>query len=241
MSNSEFDKYFDGDWDDAGDLDWSEQDWNKFLVKIDKEIEKFVKHYHSLKNHSNRLDQTAQKMGWGLLDWDQGDDVANADALLKAFESFMNMDDDESFNEPLSINKHPAFIAIQGINQSLQQVCKRCLSNPTQLQILPTFAVDFIILLEKMKMESILGVNALDLGDLTLGIAHLKRSLSELNRAFGFAGNLKDKELSQEIFDHLFDLRELWLRVIEDCKRCRFEQEDSSESPENDNDEDFPL
>jgi hypothetical protein len=235
MSNSDFDKFFDGDWEDTGDLDWNESDWNKFLVSIDQSVQEFTLKYKELSGQKDRLDHTAFKMGWSALDWDQNDSERQSDALIKAFENFMNLEEDETFNEPLSLNKHPAFIAIEGLIHSLLSDLEKWLhtENP-RITALDIFRLSNC--LHKMELESILGVNALDLGDLTLAIAHLKRSLLELNKAFSFIGTIKNNKFQQESYAHLFDLRELWLRVIQDCKRKPFDQDDSFDF--NDEDED---
>jgi hypothetical protein len=217
MSNSEFDKFFDGDWDDAGNLDWSEKDWNKFLKDIDQTVQKFILHYKGFKGHQDRLDQTATKMGWNSLDWDNAEADRQTDALLKAFENFVNDDEDDDFEEPLSVNKHPAFIAIEGLIKSLQFDWENFLVKvPNKTTTID--AVRYSRSLSKLELESILGVNALDLGDLTLAIAHLKRSLEELNNALSYITKMKHTEFVDESLAHLFDLRELWLRVINDCK-----------------------
>jgi len=69
-----------------------------------------------------------------------------------------------------------------------------------------------------------LGVQALDLGDYAMAVSLFKRALQELNRTLAMA---TEPELAavrrlaawrDDAFPRLFDLREIWLRVIAECR-----------------------
>ena len=49
MSQYEFDGNNDGEWEDNGDIAWNEADWQKFLLKSDKEISRFIAAYNKSK------------------------------------------------------------------------------------------------------------------------------------------------------------------------------------------------
>ena len=73
-------------------------------------------------------------------------------------------------------------------------------------------------------MNVLLSIQALDLGDFGLSICHLKNSLSALNQSLSLLSQLKHPNLAfadgfrREAQIRLFDLRELWIRVMGDCR-----------------------
>ena len=69
-----------------------------------------------------------------------------------------------------------------------------------------------------------MAVHALDFGDYTMAICLFKRALAALNDCFAQVGspaaeeNAAIRECRDEMRHRLFDLREIWLRVISDCR-----------------------
>jgi len=69
-----------------------------------------------------------------------------------------------------------------------------------------------------------MAVHALDFGDYTMAICLFKRALAALNGCFAHIGSdAADAspaicEFREEMRCRLFDLREIWLRVISDCR-----------------------
>jgi hypothetical protein len=72
--------------------------------------------------------------------------------------------------------------------------------------------------------HAILGVQALDLGDFAMAVSLFKRALQELNRTLALANDpsaMASRHLADwknGAFPRLFDLREIWLRVITECR-----------------------
>jgi hypothetical protein len=73
--------------------------------------------------------------------------------------------------------------------------------------------------------QAILAVQALDFGDFAMAISLLKRALRELNQTLAL---LDDRAAStSRALNHfchdaqprLFDLREIWLRVMNECRQ----------------------
>ena len=48
MTNSDSDGLFDNDWDDRGELSWTEKDWQKYLAEQEAAVRDYVKHYDQL-------------------------------------------------------------------------------------------------------------------------------------------------------------------------------------------------
>jgi len=69
-----------------------------------------------------------------------------------------------------------------------------------------------------------MAIHALDFGDYTMAICLFKRALAELNGCFAQIGS-EAADASEtvlagrdDIRQRLFDIREIWLRVISDCR-----------------------
>lgn len=69
-----------------------------------------------------------------------------------------------------------------------------------------------------------MAIHSLDFGDYAMAVSQFKRALSELNQTFSLLtdprldGNRTLISLREEMFPKLFDLREIWFRVISECR-----------------------
>ena len=69
-----------------------------------------------------------------------------------------------------------------------------------------------------------MAIHALDFGDYTMAICLFKRALSALNDCFAQIGSDEAEAVEtvracrNDMRQRLFDLREIWLRVISDCR-----------------------
>ena len=78
--------------------------------------------------------------------------------------------------------------------------------------------------MHQAEVNVILAIQAIDLGDYGLTICHLKNSLSALNQTLSLLDRIIHPDAAflthfrHEIQVRLFDLRELWLRVMSDCR-----------------------
>jgi hypothetical protein len=72
--------------------------------------------------------------------------------------------------------------------------------------------------------QAVMAINATDTGDLPLALVHMKRALASINHAIGLQANLpaaarlNSPEATQDLEATLFDLREICLRVMADCR-----------------------
>src|SRR3954462_10195367 len=80
MTNSDSDGLFDNDWEDRGELSWTEKDWQKYLAEQEDAVRDYIKHYDQLGNAPDRIDEVARRMGWEMADLSGvNDEVEEAD------------------------------------------------------------------------------------------------------------------------------------------------------------------
>ena len=103
----------------------------------------------------------------------------------------------------------------------------------SEYRLPPKLAWEFSNSLHQGEMNVLLSIQALDLGDFGLSICHLKNSLSALNRTLALLNELKHPnktylvKFRDEMHIRLFDLRELWIRVMGDCRHeCQHRRKD---------------
>jgi len=219
MSGSEFDSFSEGDWENPEELTWNEFDWQQYLKKNESEIAKFLGYFHKLKTRTNHLDEIARRMGWDHDEWSCSDIVdderfqqeAEADASIS-----------NSF-EPYTVHKHPVYIVTHGLYQNLfQQWEQFTLEYPCALS--PLLVSQFSTSLHVGEFNAIMAINALDMADYNLTVCHLKNALSAINHTLNLAQRIPAKNpqalraFCEELKVSLFDLRELWLRVMADCR-----------------------
>jgi hypothetical protein len=88
----------------------------------------------------------------------------------------------------------------------------------------PLLAAELMLSLWEVHQQIILAVNATDTGDLSLTAVHMKRALTSLNTTLGLLQSVPtDARLSamgsfEDTESTLFDLREICLRVMSDCR-----------------------
>ena len=234
MSAHDFENFSEGEWEDRGELVWNEFDWQQYLKQNDKEVARFLTLYHQHQGRSERLDEVARLMGWGDEEWAPGEDgatdeasspprVAEAALDLSGFSDFLDEDFD-AVADTYTIHKHPVFIATRGLYQHLYYTWEHFLSSASESHVNLSLSWKFATSLHAGDLNAVMAIHALDLGDFTLTICHLKNALSALNHSLSLlhalpVGNKAAQGLFfREVQATLFDLREIWLRVMNDCR-----------------------
>jgi hypothetical protein len=244
MSTHDFENFSDGEWDDRGELAWNEFDWQQYLKQNEKEIARFLALYHQHKARPEHLDEVAHLMGWDDQEWAPGEEDAAETKTASANPPPAELDlpdlAEEDFDDAAdtyTIHKHPVFIATRGLYQHLYLAWEHFLANGNDLSVNPSLAWKFAASLHAGELNSVMAIHALDLGDFTLTICHLKNALSAVNHSLSMlqmlplANNSYRAQFFREVQTALFDLREIWLRVMNDCReenrrRTLGEQED---------------
>ena len=223
MSAFDYDNSFDDDWDERNELEWSEGDWQKYLRKQDQEVERFLSLYENLPPSPDRLDEAARLMGWEAPS--QADTALQNGQLsnVLAFDSEEDTEDNEDTLPPYTVHQHPVYIVTQAFHNYLSKKWEGYCHRNTA--ITPTIAWKLSQSLSGWQRHCLLGLQALDMGDFALTICHFKHTLQHFNLTLS-ALNLLPEDVGDELFNHfiqnskmlLFDLREVWLRVINDCR-----------------------
>lgn len=222
MSDPNFDhsEGNDGDWDEfSNEPYWSESQWRNYLKGSDKDTARFLSIYNSVKDQPNHLDEVASLMGW------DAEDISMTDEF-----SFIETDDDSSAEEsdnpegaPYTLHRHPVYVVTRSLYRYLHQSWEHFMEH-SQQAVSPKLSWDYAKHLHQAEMNVLLSVQALDLGDFGLSICHLKNSLSALNQTLDLLNKLTHPNaMFLEGFRHearirIFDLRELWIRVMGDCR-----------------------
>lgn len=224
MSNFEPDGPSDNDWDDRGELAWNEFDWERYLREQDDVIHRYLAHYEALHSHPERIDEVAHLMGWDEESWSSDSaeagsrDSASSDAAVSATPSDLN----DFSNEPYTLHKNPIFIATKAIFLSLKRSWEHIA--PDAEKVPQPLAIALHSSIYQGEEQAMLAIQALDFGDYAMAISLFKRALRELNQSFAHLGTPAVAKLpavvrfSKDALPRLFDLREIWLRVMAECR-----------------------
>lgn len=211
MTNQDSDGLFDPDWEERSELAWGEADWQRYLADQEKSVQDYVRAYDRLASAPDRIDRVARQLGWeppaaGDAREDGADD---APALLPG----------EAW-EPYTVHRNPVYIATKALHLGLLGHWQRLAARP-ESGVPVAQALDLQGKLHRGQEAALHGIHALEMGDYTLAVCFFKRALGELNTAMA-ALNAAGTPLLRRYRDYalprLFDLREIWLRVMNECR-----------------------
>ncbi len=217
MSEANF-GHSEGDWDEefSSEPNWSESQWRNYLKGSDRDTARFLSIYNTVKDKPNHLDEVATLMGW------DAEDISMTDEF-----TIMDLDDDsrpdENEGAPYTLHRHPVFVVTRALYRYLHQSWEHFMVH-SQSRVSPQLCWKYANSLHQAEMNVLLSIQALDLGDFGLSICHLKNSLSALNQSLALLNQLTHpnaeflEAFRHEIRIRLFDLRELWIRVMGDCR-----------------------
>jgi hypothetical protein len=229
MGNSNSENPSDHEWEDRGDLVWNEFDWERYLRDQDEVVLRYLAFYETLRKQPERLDEAARQMGWGVEEWTSDAVQSGADDDLEDSadqededdaDSELDLDEDD---EPYTLHKNPIHIASRALLLSLkrgwEQIAEDSAKVPQKL------ALTHYAALLRTEEQALQATAALDFGDYALAISLFKRALRELNLTLGTLepqACQHSRALAQHREDalpRLFDLREIWLRVMGECRQ----------------------
>lgn len=211
MSNSESDSSPSNEWEDRGELAWNEFDWERYLREQDEAIGRYLRFYENHRESPDRIDQVADEMGWSLAeddDTESDDETATGDYG----------DPDDVY----TLYKNPIFISTRAIYSSLRTSWVIVANDSARVP--QTLAMSLLTSLHLGEEQAMQAVYALDFGDYAMAVSLFKRALSSLN---GTLALLNGETIARhraavawrnDALPRLFDLREIWLRVIAECR-----------------------
>src|SRR5204862_3883414 len=119
-------------------------------------------------------------------------------------------------------HKNPIFIATKAIYLGLNRSWVSLASNPTKAP--QGLAVLVLSSLHRGEEQAVQAIHALDFGDYAMAVSLFKRALSALNGSLALlnadhvARHRHVQAWREEALPQFFDLREVWLRVIAECR-----------------------
>lgn len=230
MSYYNYEGQPEGDWDDRGDLSWGELDWQHFLKRQEKEVARFLQFYdQSPAAGLDRLDWVARQMGWDSEDWSvsdlpiEGEDDEEEDFQGEEWKQESSgppsppPDDD-----PYTLHRHPVFVVSTGLLMKIRYIWRGVMQQQ-QFQLNPLLTWDFSESLSETEKHTLLALQSMEMGDYLLCVVHLKRALRGVNIALSLVPALAPaapipEHFRRNMLARLFDLREVCLRVIGDCR-----------------------
>lgn len=218
MSNFNSDGSQENDGEDRGELAWNEFDWERYLREQDGAVHRYLCFYEAARGDPERIDTVAAKMGWGQGDWSEDADATNPANDGADDDDFDDDDDDEVY----TVHKNPIFIATKAIFLGLRQSWEaRALDGS---QVPQPLAVALLVSLNRGEEHAVQAIHALDFGDYAMAVSLFKRSMSALNGSLALLNSEQAIEHAvvgpwrDGALPRMFDLREIWLRVIAECR-----------------------
>lgn len=209
MNNAESE----GEWEDRWEVAWTEFDWERYTRQQDESIRLYLAFYDEAKASPDRIDEAARQMGWEF-DVAEGDDASGEDS---------EDEEDLTSGVPYTLHKHPVYVATKALYLSLQRTWERMMVDFPAL-VAPSLQVGMLGSLHRGELNSVMAIQSLDVGEYTLAVSQFKRALADLNESLRHLEEMagaKSKTLEgfrSEARMRLFDLREIWLRVMADCR-----------------------
>ncbi len=217
MSDFDPDSGPENEWEDRGDLAWNEFDWERYLREQDDSIHRYLGFYEAFRHSPTRIDAVAEQMGWGQGNWSDEELVSEStDDEVPAEAS------DGEETEIYTLHKNPIFIATKAIYLSVKRPWE--LNAGDAAKVPPALALGLLAALHRGEEQAVQAIHALDFGDYAMAISLFKRALSALNSTLALlnantaAAHRAVMAYREEALPKLFDLREIWLRVISECR-----------------------
>jgi hypothetical protein len=178
--------------------------------------------YNKVKDQDDRLDAAANLMGWHRDDWSSSDEIELDENDLPQIrpmeiEEINNMD-------PYTIHRHPIYITSNALFSYLRASWEQLMRKNKEFNS-SELVWGYSVSLADAEKHCIMAANSLDLGDFLLAVCHFKKAHSALNesmrinRLFKHHNSKKIKNYLDETNIRMHDLREIWLRVMSDCRK----------------------
>jgi hypothetical protein len=218
MSNFYPENYYEGDSEDQEDVVWNELNWYQYLGRNKREIRKLIDCYKKVKhNRSGYLEELTKMMGWtsfAFFDFEEQSEETYVDPSNTASQ---NEEEYEVIEvEPYTIHRNPLNIFSQGLYQYIQEQCEQLLV--VQKDISPISMWRLSATISEGQSNIILATYSIDLGDYMLAICHLKLALKAINESLQVLGQLPITSQGREISMALFSLREVFIKISNDCR-----------------------
>ncbi|MCW5549087.1 MAG: hypothetical protein KIT44_08995 [Opitutaceae bacterium] len=216
MSNYDSDGPSDSEWEDRGDLAWNEFDWERYLRDQEETVNRYLAHYETLRDDPERIDEVARRMEWETGAAADGESSGAAEVA-----DDITAEDFGGSPDVYTLHKNPIFIATRALYLRLRRHWALLAEDPRKVpQPLALRYLEALHVGEDLAMQAI---HALEFGDYAMAISLFKRALGALNQTLARLNEpaaqlpaIADYRADAQVT--LFDLREIWLRVIGECR-----------------------
>ncbi len=218
MSNFDSDGSFEHEWNDRGDLAWNEFDWERYLREQEETTNRYLAFYEHCLGNPQRIDEVARNMGWDDSQWDSQDPKASE---LDEVPDILSEDFGPE-SEVYTLHKNPIFISTKALFLRVRRKWELIASDSST--VTQAMAVGYLTSLHHGEDQSVQAIHALEFGDYSMAISLFKRALSGLNHTLALLNDVEANkwhhvaQYRQEVMMTMFDLREIWLRVIGECR-----------------------
>lgn len=228
-----------GETHDRNEVLWNEQEWQHYLLQHDAEVRRFLTLYANLRDNPERLDEIAHELGWDTVEWNEALLAEDKDEDEAAYRPSFRADEDEEEEDeddddgpgtplmadgrPYTIHRHPVFVVTRALSSDLRRLFERFLDR-AGAHVPPTLTWTYGQTLAEAELQAVQAVQNADLGDTLLAVVQFKKALAALNLALRCLQEVcrhkvaGAESLRRESQQRLFDLREVWLRVMRDCR-----------------------
>ncbi len=214
MSNFDSDGAQENEWEDRGELAWNEFDWERYLREQDEAVHRYLGFYEACKNSVDRIDDVAELMNWGS--------QTSEETASEKDEDEEDEDEMTEGTDVYTLHKNPIFISTKALYLGLRRHWE--LSATDNAKVPQPLALALLSSLHHGEEQAVQAIHALDFGDYAMAISLFKRALSALNGTLALlnehaatshrtVANYREMALPR-----LFDLREIWLRVVHECR-----------------------
>ena len=216
MSKDEFDGSPEGEWEERGELAWNEFDWERYLRAQEETVNRYLAYYEVFRGHPQRIDEVARHMEWETEAETPAAGAVNEAAPEPLSEEF------EDEGDIYTLHKNPIFISTRALYLLVRRKWELLASQPGK--VTQPLAVSYLSSLHQGEDQALQAIHALEYGDYAMAISLFKRALSGLNRSLALLNDPAAQRQTavaayrEEALTALFDLREIWLRVIGECR-----------------------
>jgi hypothetical protein len=220
MSKFDSDGAQENEWEDRGDLAWNEFDWERYLREQDEAVHRYLGFYEACKGSADRIDDVAELMNWGS---SEDEEEAKSDAgAADDDDDDDDSDYDEDGTDVYTLHKNPIFISTKALYLGLRRHWELAAADNSKVP--QQLALSLLTSLHRGEEQSIQAIHALDFGDYAMAISLFKRALSGLNGTLALLNDTSAMShrtvvaYREMALPRLFDLREIWLRVVHECR-----------------------
>jgi len=246
---SDFNGFFDSEWSgDLDDLEWNEFHWERYLREQDELPHRYLALYETLLKHPKRTDEVARRMGWAAWNRSDSDTENASESTAEAAASDTSVPptatatasgstpppsapevpfspDDASLDsgvyfEVYTPQRNPLFIATRGLYLRLRRTWELLAETPGKISM--PLAIRYLGSLQRGEDHAMQAIQSLDCGEYALAISLFKRALASLNESHALLNDADTpaaRSYAEEMRLSLFDLREIWLQVIRECRQ----------------------